>query len=140
MLINPSIKEHQLDTNQLRHQLGTNQMAPLPGTRTTNQMVSLPLPLLGTNQCVGEDNQQIVVCWVLREDKQVKRKYILVKVKFDLPYLNQHTYTATHSHTTLKLLFLIYWIKLYKLVNYILLNNLIHNSRLDLKNYLIWIN
>ena len=25
MLITPSIKEHQLDTNQLRHQLGTNQ-------------------------------------------------------------------------------------------------------------------
>ena len=25
MLINPSIKEHQLDTNQLRHQLGMNQ-------------------------------------------------------------------------------------------------------------------
>ncbi|RVW66829.1 hypothetical protein CK203_065802 [Vitis vinifera] len=25
------IKEHQLNTNQLRHQLGTNQMAPLPG-------------------------------------------------------------------------------------------------------------
>ena len=32
MLITPSIKEHQLDTNQLRHQLGTNQMAPLPGS------------------------------------------------------------------------------------------------------------
>ena len=25
------MKEHQLDTNQLRHQVGTNQMAPLPG-------------------------------------------------------------------------------------------------------------
>ena len=74
MLITPSIKEHQLDTNQLRHQLGTNQMAPLPGIepgsdgaiatatardesngavagdRTSNQMVPLPLPLLGTNQ------------------------------------------------------------------------------------------
>ena len=29
MLINPSIKEHQLDTNQLRHQLGTNHKSPL---------------------------------------------------------------------------------------------------------------
>ena len=28
MLITPSIKEHQLDTNQLRHQLGTNHEPP----------------------------------------------------------------------------------------------------------------
>ena len=29
MLITPSIKEHQLDTNQLRHQLGTNHHLPV---------------------------------------------------------------------------------------------------------------
>ncbi|RVX10891.1 hypothetical protein CK203_018168 [Vitis vinifera] len=39
-----SIKEHQLNTNQLRHQLGMSQMAPLPG----NECQVHVIPLLST--------------------------------------------------------------------------------------------
>ena len=47
MLITPSIKEHQLDTNQLRHQLGTNH-------QPSQQASSLKQAIVNLNKVVGD--------------------------------------------------------------------------------------
>ena len=57
MFITPSIKEHQLDTNQLRHQLGTNQPKPPQYTQLAQapqQASNLEQAIVNLSKVVGD--------------------------------------------------------------------------------------
>ena len=67
MLITPSIKEHQLDMNQLRHQLGTNQ--GVKGTEEENSPLEETLLKRNPHLMVTRRNEKRKEIWCVSSAK-----------------------------------------------------------------------